>query len=328
MRQTFFCLSCPLGIPCYSDFFLTLCPRVGASVIFTAWHMWHIFCFSFILVRLFNSRGAGWGHIPPLAKNAPPRPPSIDASGHLRRKHQLNTDAAFVTQRNGGGLPSAQKNHHRPWSYMQLWRLMKGTMVMWSSVARRKWQKVIFYSPKKWLHGCTCCRSSGYLFVEENLTFLPTHYLKKTTSLLLSGGPISPPNATVAQSSLYSLENWPPAERHAAVFLSLSALFQLMSKVADNNVKHSFSSHNICLSHVLLLLRRRNGGAEWAFFFLCLVWVKNAVVRMKCAAADCWVLCEGQLMPLSWWLQRLIEKNTLSIWPLGRKNSKCSFSRS
>lgn len=168
----------------------------------------------------------------------------------------------------------------------------------------------------------TCCRSSGYLFVEEN--FSPQSLSKKTTSLLLSGGPISPPNATVTQSSLYSLENWPPAERHAAVFLSLSALFQLMSKVADNNVKHSFSSHNICLSRVLLLVCRRNGGAEWAlFFFLCLVWVKNAVVRMKCVAADCWVSCEGQLMPLSWWLQRLIEKNTLSIWPLGRKNSKC-----
>lgn len=172
--------------------------------------------------------------------------------------------------------------------------------------------------------GDTCCWSSGYLFVEENLrrlnfSLLPTHYQKKKnpTSLLLSGGPISPPNATVAQSSLYSLENWPPAERHAAVFLSLSALFQLMSKVADNNVKHSFSSHNICLSRVLLLVCRRNGGAEWAFFllfFLCLVWVKNAVVRMKCAAADCWVSCGGQLMPLSWWLERLIEKKTLSVF--------------
>lgn len=142
---------------------------------------------------------------------------------------------------------------------------MKDAMVMWSSIACRKWQKVL-----KWLgaagHPDICLLRKNL----RRLHFSP-HSLskkKKTTSLLLSGGPISPPNATVIQSSLYSLENRPPAERHAAVFLSLSALFQLMSKVADNNVKHSFSSHNICLSRVLLLVYRRNGGAEWASFFM------------------------------------------------------------
>lgn len=95
-----------------------------------------------------------------------------------------------------------------------------------------------------------------------SLTFLPPNDQKMTSSLL-SGGPISPPNSTVTQTSLHSWENWPPIELYAAVFLSLSALFQLLSKVPDNNVKHSFSSHNICVSHVLPLVCQQNVSTDW-----------------------------------------------------------------
>lgn len=111
-RPFFFC-RVDLEFPVILTFswHLTLCPRVATSVIFTAWHVWHIFCFSFILIRLFNSRSAGWGHIPPLAKNRT-HPPLQLMPRALEEKTSIKYGcilAAFVTPRMGGVCLQSKK---------------------------------------------------------------------------------------------------------------------------------------------------------------------------------------------------------------------------